>query len=213
MSTRRESELPCCSLQPGLRSLRRQRSLARPRSREAARPRDLPWPGVHMEMLGPVIAGGVKRIVDALPRGGLGFLEQNAHVPSFVGRLRSAAEVLGMAASSSSARPPGRVTWTTIAVSGTRADRSRGRPARRRRDQPGVRRGAPRVLGMGVTRECVGAGPRSRRGHLRRRADGAQDPGIRPAPRSARAYRTRGHLTDRVVKRARRCAGGRSSGG
>ena len=48
-----------------------------------------------MEMLGPVIAGGVKRIVDALPRGGLGFLEQNAHVPPLVGRLRSAAEVLG----------------------------------------------------------------------------------------------------------------------
>ena len=35
---------------------------------------------------------------------------------------------LAMAASSSSARLPGRITWTTIAVSGTRADRSRGPP-------------------------------------------------------------------------------------
>jgi hypothetical protein len=35
---------------------------------------------------------------------------------------------LARAASSSSARPPGRVTQTTIAVSGTRADRSRGPP-------------------------------------------------------------------------------------
>ena len=35
---------------------------------------------------------------------------------------------LATAASSSSARLPGRITWTTIAVSGTRADRSRGPP-------------------------------------------------------------------------------------
>ena len=46
-------------------------------------------------MLGPVIAGGVKRIVHALPRGALGFLEQYAHVPPLVGDLRSPAEMLG----------------------------------------------------------------------------------------------------------------------
>jgi hypothetical protein len=48
-----------------------------------------------MEMLVPVTAGGVKRIVDALPRGVLGFLKQNAHVPPLVGDLRSSAEMLG----------------------------------------------------------------------------------------------------------------------
>jgi hypothetical protein len=46
-------------------------------------------------MLVPVIAGGVKRIVDALPGGALAFLEQNAHVPPLVGDLRSSAEMLG----------------------------------------------------------------------------------------------------------------------
>jgi hypothetical protein len=58
-----------------------------------ARARELPWPWVHVEMLVPVIAGGVERIVDALPRGSLGFLKQNAHVPALVGGLRSSAEM------------------------------------------------------------------------------------------------------------------------
>jgi hypothetical protein len=48
-----------------------------------------------MEVLVPVIAGGVKRIVDALPRGALGFLKQNAYVPALVGDLRSSAQMLG----------------------------------------------------------------------------------------------------------------------
>jgi hypothetical protein len=48
-----------------------------------------------VEVLVPVIAGGVKRIVDALPRGALGFLKKNAHVPALVGDLRSSAELLG----------------------------------------------------------------------------------------------------------------------
>ncbi|MEN3280987.1 MAG: hypothetical protein V7607_2127 [Solirubrobacteraceae bacterium] len=47
--------------------------------------RELPWPRVHVEVLGPVIAGGVKRIVYALPRGALGFLEKDAHVSELVG--------------------------------------------------------------------------------------------------------------------------------
>jgi hypothetical protein len=46
-------------------------------------------------MLVPVIAGGVERIVDALPRGAFGFVKQNAHVPPLVGDLRSSAEMLG----------------------------------------------------------------------------------------------------------------------
>jgi hypothetical protein len=48
-----------------------------------------------VEVLVPVVAGGVKRIVYALPRGALGFLKKNAHVPSLVGDLRCSAEVRG----------------------------------------------------------------------------------------------------------------------
>jgi hypothetical protein len=48
-----------------------------------------------VEVRAPVTAGGIKRIVDALPRGALGFLEKNAHVPPLVGDLRSSAEMLG----------------------------------------------------------------------------------------------------------------------
>jgi hypothetical protein len=62
---------------------------------DRVRDRELPWPWVQVEMLVPVIAGGVERIVDVLPRGALGFLEQNAHVPTLVRDLRSSAEMLG----------------------------------------------------------------------------------------------------------------------
>jgi hypothetical protein len=48
-----------------------------------------------VEVLVPVIAGGVKRIVHALPRGALGFLEKDAHVPTLVGDRRSSAELPG----------------------------------------------------------------------------------------------------------------------
>jgi hypothetical protein len=48
-----------------------------------------------VEVPAPVTAGGIKRIVDALPRGALGFLKKNAHVPPLVGDLRSSAEMLG----------------------------------------------------------------------------------------------------------------------
>jgi hypothetical protein len=60
-----------------------------------ARARELPWPWVHVEVLVPVVAGGFERIVDSLPRGALGFLKQNAHVPPLVGDLRSSAKMLG----------------------------------------------------------------------------------------------------------------------
>jgi hypothetical protein len=46
-------------------------------------------------VLAPVVAGGVKRIGYALPRGALGFLEKDAHVPALVGDQRSSAELLG----------------------------------------------------------------------------------------------------------------------
>lgn len=46
-------------------------------------------------MLGPVIARCVKRIVDALPRGGLGLLEEDANVPPLVGGLQLSTEVVG----------------------------------------------------------------------------------------------------------------------
>jgi hypothetical protein len=48
-----------------------------------------------VEVLAPVIAGGIKRIFYALPRGALGFLEKDAHVPALVGDRRSSAELLG----------------------------------------------------------------------------------------------------------------------
>jgi hypothetical protein len=47
-----------------------------------------------VEVLVPVIAGGVKRIVYVLPRGALGFLK-DAHVPALVGDRRSSPELLG----------------------------------------------------------------------------------------------------------------------
>jgi hypothetical protein len=47
-----------------------------------------------VEVLVPVIAGGVKRIVYVLPRGALGFLK-DAHVPALVGARRSSPEPLG----------------------------------------------------------------------------------------------------------------------
>ena len=46
-------------------------------------------------MLVPVIAGGVKRIVYALPRGAPGFLKKDPHVPTLVGDRRPSAELLG----------------------------------------------------------------------------------------------------------------------
>ena len=46
-------------------------------------------------MLVPVVAGVVKRIVYALPRGALGFLKKNAHAPTRVRDRGSSAELLG----------------------------------------------------------------------------------------------------------------------
>ena len=48
-----------------------------------------------MQVLVPVIAGSVKRIVYALPRSALGFLKKEAHVPALVGDRQSSAELLG----------------------------------------------------------------------------------------------------------------------
>jgi hypothetical protein len=48
-----------------------------------------------VEVLVPVIAGAVKRLVHALPRGALGFLKKDAHVPALVGLGGSLAELLG----------------------------------------------------------------------------------------------------------------------
>jgi hypothetical protein len=71
------------------------RATLRRAAEDRARAQELPWPWVHVKVLVPVIAGGVERIVDALPRGALGFLKQNTHVPPLVGDLRSSAEMLG----------------------------------------------------------------------------------------------------------------------
>jgi hypothetical protein len=76
-------------------------------------------------VLVPVIAGSVKRIINAIPRGAPGFLKKNAHVPHLVRHRRLSAETLGDGGMQFVGALPGRVTWTTIAVSGTRTDRSR----------------------------------------------------------------------------------------
>jgi hypothetical protein len=46
-------------------------------------------------VLVPLIAGSVKRIIDAIPRGAPGFLKKNAHVPHLVRHRRLSAETLG----------------------------------------------------------------------------------------------------------------------
>jgi len=43
----------------------------------------------------PVIAGSVECIAYAIPRGALGFLKENAHVPALVGGLHSSAKMAG----------------------------------------------------------------------------------------------------------------------
>jgi hypothetical protein len=48
-----------------------------------------------MEVLVPVIAGGVQRIVHALPSGALRLLEKYAHVTPLVGHKRFSPEMLG----------------------------------------------------------------------------------------------------------------------
>ena len=48
-----------------------------------------------MQVLVPVIACGVERIVYTLPRGVLGFLKENAHVPPLIGGLRFSPEMIG----------------------------------------------------------------------------------------------------------------------
>jgi hypothetical protein len=48
-----------------------------------------------MEVLVPVIAGGVKRIAHALPGGGLRLLKKNAHMVPLVGDDRLSPEMLG----------------------------------------------------------------------------------------------------------------------
>jgi hypothetical protein len=48
-----------------------------------------------VQVLLPVVADGVERVVHALPRGRLGLLEEDAHVAALVGRVRRAAELAG----------------------------------------------------------------------------------------------------------------------
>jgi len=82
------------------------------------------------------------------------------------------------AASSSSARLPGRVTWTTIAVSGTRADRSR---------QPSTR--VARATGSAAPARNLTRSPRRRRQHQARTGQ-HRPPRQGRLPRGAFALRT-----------------------
>ena len=118
--TRRNS-----SLRLGLRSLR---GTLRRAAADAARARELPWPGVDVEMLVPVIAGRVERIVDVLPRGAPGFLKQNAHVPALVRDLPSSAEMLGDGRKQLVCTPPRAHHVDDDRGQRHQADRSRGPP-------------------------------------------------------------------------------------
>jgi hypothetical protein len=87
--------------------------------------RDLSGLRVQMQVLVPVIADGVECIVYALPRGALGSSSSMRTCPRSSRTPVTRPRWLATPARSSLARLPGRVTWTTIALSGTRADRSR----------------------------------------------------------------------------------------
>jgi hypothetical protein len=50
---------------------------------------------VDVEVLVPVVAGGVERVMDVIPRGARGLLEQKAHVPALVGGRRCLAKLVG----------------------------------------------------------------------------------------------------------------------
>jgi hypothetical protein len=58
---------------------------------DGAATRELPWAGVHVEVVAPVVASGVKGMLHALPGGALGFLEKDAHVAALVGDWRCSA--------------------------------------------------------------------------------------------------------------------------
>jgi hypothetical protein len=50
---------------------------------------------VHVEVLVPVIAGGVKRVVDAIPRDACGLLEKKADMAALVSGRRFSAKLVG----------------------------------------------------------------------------------------------------------------------
>jgi len=62
---------------------------------DLARERDLLWPRPDVEVLPPVIAGGVEGVVHVIPRDAPGFLEKNAYVAALVDGQRPPTEVLG----------------------------------------------------------------------------------------------------------------------
>ena len=129
-------------LRPGLRSLRGQRSVAQPgtvRGLENYPGRGLTWRCSCQSSPAPSSASWMRchaALSDSSSR--------MRTCPRSSGICVPRPRCLATAASSSSARLPGRITWTTIAVSGTRADRSRGPPthpagpSRFRRHRPGT---------------------------------------------------------------------------
>jgi hypothetical protein len=57
--------------------------------------RDLLWPRPDVEVLLPVIAGSVERVVHVIPRDAPGFLEKDAYVAALVDGQRPPTEMLG----------------------------------------------------------------------------------------------------------------------
>jgi hypothetical protein len=140
--TKRTLALRCCSLRPGLRSLRGQRSVAQPgtvRGLENYPGRGLTWRGSCQSSPAAPSASWMR--CHAAPSDSSSRMRT---CPRSSGICVPRPRCLATAATSSSARLPGRITWTTIAVSGTRADRSRGPPThparatRFRRHRPGT---------------------------------------------------------------------------
>ena len=161
-------------LRPGLRSLRGQRSVAQPgtvRRLENYPGRGLTWRCSCQSSPAPSSASWMR--CHAAPSDSSSRMRT---CPRSSGICVPRPRCLATAASSSSARLPGRITWTTIAVSGTRADRSRGpptdpaRPSRFRRHRPGTSprgRAGSRRAGSGRAHSAAARccrGPRRRAG-------------------------------------------------
>jgi hypothetical protein len=160
-------------LRPGLRSLGGQRSVAQPRTVRGLE--NYPGRGFTWRcscQSSPAASSASWTRCHAAPSGSSSRMRT---CPRSSGICVPRPRCLATAASSSSARLPGRLTWTTIAVSGTRADRSRGPPThparatRFRRHRPGTSPAARRGRdGWGGRAHSAAArccsGPRRRTG-------------------------------------------------
>ena len=190
-----------CRVAAGLRSLRLHRSVAQPRTVRALE--NYPGRGLTWRcscQSSPAASSASWMRCHAAPSDSSSRMRTCPRSSGICGpRPRS----LATAASSSSARLPGRITWTTIAVSGTRADRSRGPPThparatRFRRHRPGTSPAA------GLGRDGWAAAERTVRRLGVSGPRGAQDAVELARARSAASPSTRSAWARRVSRRPR----------